>query len=177
MGLYIGLAVAFLALIIAVTILCITVLGSKKVRKNNAVYSGGYNTDTGLKEEASGKLFDGLNNVSGDTYCINGFYNDTSKNVSLFNCSNGNTYQIKLYTYLTIGRELQISGGNYLGIGGDKTISRNHCRLEQRSNGIYITDLKSANHTFLNGERINASKKVNKGDCIKIGKTKLKIYF
>lgn len=177
MGLYIGLAVAFLALIIAVTILCITVSGRKKVRKNNAVYSGGYNTDTGLKEEASGKLFVGLNNAGGDTYCFNGFHKDTSKKISLFNCSNGNTYQIKIYTYLTIGRSPQMSGENYLGIEGDTTISRNHCRLEQRSNDIYITDLDSSNHTFLNGEQIDTSKKVNKGDCIKIGKTKLKIYF
>src|SRR4029078_1747330 len=37
-------------------------------------------------------------------------------------------------------------------------VSRHHCRIESGPDGIWIVDLKSANGTFVNGERLTRHK-------------------
>ena len=49
------------------------------------------------------------------------------------------------------------------------TVSRRHCRFEQRDDGIVLTDLGSTNGTFVNGERIDAPVLLQDGVRIEIG--------
>ncbi len=56
----------------------------------------------------------------------------------------------------------------------DEEMSRNHCLIEQDGDGIRITDLASANGTFVNGEQLGADSRALKvGDSIEIGATRL----
>lgn len=50
----------------------------------------------------------------------------------------------------------------------DIKVSRNHCRIEARGDKFYVTDNKSRNGTFVNGEKI-VSTELKDGDHIKIG--------
>jgi hypothetical protein len=49
-----------------------------------------------------------------------------------------------------IGRE----GCNF-NLAGDRQVSRRHAMIEKKEDGIYITDLKSRNGTFLEGKRLS----------------------
>ena len=59
----------------------------------------------------------------------------------------------------------------------DPALSRNHCLFELRDNGsLWVTDLASANGTFVNGEELGSdSRQLNLGDVIQVGDSELKI--
>lgn len=56
----------------------------------------------------------------------------------------------------------------------DAMLSRHHCRLFFKDDGLWITDLGSANETLLNGKAITESA-LHRGDQITIGDTVLKV--
>ncbi|MDO8886814.1 FHA domain-containing protein [Candidatus Oleimmundimicrobium sp.] len=56
----------------------------------------------------------------------------------------------------------------------DIFISKQHCLICKRNGKILLQDLRSANGTFLNGERINKPQKLKLGDKIKVGQTTFK---
>src|SRR5262245_5966421 len=60
----------------------------------------------------------------------------------------------------------------------DPSVSRVHCSMALRSDGrIVISDLDSANGTFVNGQVVNTgeAQKVESGDDIQVGDVKLKV--
>ena len=71
----------------------------------------------------------------------------------------------------TIGRaapaEIILEGG---------TVSRRHCKLEERHEHLVISDLGSTNGTLVNGTRIDAPTPLNDGDTIAIGAHRLRYH-
>ncbi len=56
----------------------------------------------------------------------------------------------------------------------DSNISRNHAEIFQDDDGkVFLTDLDSANGTYVNGKKISGSTLLNQLDIVKIGKTVL----
>ncbi|MDQ2872030.1 MAG: FHA domain-containing protein [Candidatus Eremiobacteraeota bacterium] len=55
----------------------------------------------------------------------------------------------------------------------DAEVSRRHARFELHRGVVYVTDLKSSNGTFLNGERVTDSIEVRPGDHVDVGSTRL----
>lgn len=53
----------------------------------------------------------------------------------------------------------------------DNTVSRRHCELTYRDEILLLTDLGSANGTFINGLRLNSPQAVRVGDQLRIGRT------
>jgi hypothetical protein len=49
-------------------------------------------------------------------------------------------------------------------------VSREHCRFEPRSEGLFLVDLGSVNGTWLNGERIGGRVQVRAGDRVGLGR-------
>ena len=58
------------------------------------------------------------------------------------------------------------------GLSDDDFASAHHARLEARTDGIWVEDLKSTNGTFVNGGRISAER-LEPGDVLRIGQTEL----
>ncbi|MBK8169374.1 MAG: GGDEF domain-containing protein [Sandaracinaceae bacterium] len=54
------------------------------------------------------------------------------------------------------------------------SVSRRHCRVEQRKGAWYAVDLDSTNGTYVNDELINKEVQLRRGDQIKVGDTILK---
>ena len=82
-------------------------------------------------------------------------------------CKNQRTGSVVEYTRdlpVTIGRSLEI---NTIVIE-DKIISRQHARLELEDHHLVISDLNSANGTYVNQERIQRLA-LKAGDLIRIG--------
>jgi pilus assembly protein CpaF len=51
----------------------------------------------------------------------------------------------------------------------DSSVSSRHCRLKVTDNTVYIEDLKSANGTFVAGQKVERTGKAQKGEAIEIG--------
>jgi FHA domain len=71
---------------------------------------------------------------------------------------------------LTVGRSEQ----NDVELRGDDFASAEHARFEPRRDGVWLTDVGSTNGTFVNGARLERSRKLAPGDRIRIGATDLR---
>jgi pSer/pThr/pTyr-binding forkhead associated (FHA) protein len=75
--------------------------------------------------------------------------------------------RIPLYSSLSVGR----AEGVDIRIDDDRTVSRNHARLEVRSDGVWIVDNSSANGTFLESERVTEPIRIAGDATIRFGNT------
>ena len=69
----------------------------------------------------------------------------------------------------TVGKAAE----NDIALADDATASHLHAVLERFAAGWCVTDLGSSNGTWVNGERIWASRRLRHGDEIRIGQTRL----
>lgn len=93
----------------------------------------------------------------------------TSVYIRLYEINTGSCIEYSLENSLIIGRnmsgslcEIQLS---------DEMVSQKHCCLYRQGESIFIQDLGSTNHTFLNGCKVEGSIPLSFGDVIKIGKS------
>ncbi len=74
---------------------------------------------------------------------------------------------------LLIGREAPTDEGK---LGNDPQISRRHARVTRGGDGeLTVEDLRSANGTYVNGERIDAPRTLATGDELRMGQTVLQV--
>jgi pSer/pThr/pTyr-binding forkhead associated (FHA) protein len=69
----------------------------------------------------------------------------------------------------TVGKAAE----NDIAVDDDATASGLHAVLERFAAGWCVTDLGSSNGTWVNGERIWATRRLRNGDEIRIGQTRL----
>jgi pSer/pThr/pTyr-binding forkhead associated (FHA) protein len=62
---------------------------------------------------------------------------------------------------------------NDLPLDGDDTVSRLHAVFDRFAAGWCVSDLGSSNGTYVNGERIFATRRLHHGDEVRIGTTNL----
>lgn len=81
------------------------------------------------------------------------------------------------------GRRVPLPAGTRLTVGRiqeceicleDQAVSRRHCTFEARGSELLVSDLESANGTFLN-ERLIRSSTVTPGDVVRVGSTELQV--
>lgn len=94
--------------------------------------------------------------------------------VRLFDVSPSVYYDLTLDPEIVIGRQ---EGEGIFTLSGDGSVSKRHCRLLAYQNAVFAEDLKSSNHTFINGRQIDSPYMLSSGDEIKIGNTVLIVYF
>ncbi len=51
----------------------------------------------------------------------------------------------------------------------DGHVSRRHCQLAVNEGALFVLDCGSRNGVFVNGERVEGSRQVQAGDCIRVG--------
>ena len=57
----------------------------------------------------------------------------------------------------------------------DEFVSRSHVWVRRRSDGVEVTDLGSANGTYVNGTRVRAPTRMQDSDVLRIGRIQLKL--
>ncbi len=67
----------------------------------------------------------------------------------------------------TVGR----GGGCAIVLPEDQFVSTVHARLFRRGEGLYVEDLGSRNGTFVNGEPVQAPRRLRRGDRVQFGET------
>ena len=71
---------------------------------------------------------------------------------------------------ITIGRGAQ----NTIELAGDQFASSAHARFEPRADGVWLEDRGSTNGTFVNGAKVDGSRKLTRGDVVRVGETDLR---
>ncbi|MGH7738002.1 MAG: FHA domain-containing protein [Candidatus Tyrphobacter sp.] len=75
---------------------------------------------------------------------------------------------VEALTPATIGRGTDVEV-----VVDDPDVSRHHARLEAENAVVYLSDLESANGTYLNGRRVREAIEVRPGDRIDVGTARL----
>jgi len=81
----------------------------------------------------------------------------------------GETRQLES-AVLTVGRNT----GNDLALSGDGFASGSHARFEPRRDGVWLLDTGSTNGTYVNDRRLGEPRRLEPGDLVRIGETKLR---
>jgi pSer/pThr/pTyr-binding forkhead associated (FHA) protein len=55
----------------------------------------------------------------------------------------------------------------------DQGLSRVHARFECRDGGYWLLDLASTNGTFVNQQRVDSPRRLDAGDVIRVGRSRL----
>lgn len=92
----------------------------------------------------------------------------------LKNIATSEEYQIKIDREIVIGFDSKVSD---IVIDSDKTISSKHCQVYCRRDKVYITDLHSSNHTYVNGAEVFTSQiqEIKSGDNLKLGQSVFRV--
>lgn len=116
--------------------------------------------------DAAGGSADILDDEMGGTTIMSG--NLSMHHIALENLATGVVTRGRFIRELVIGREPR-------GVDGcimvpDEEVSRLHCRIFWSAEQLYLEDLNSSNHTYLNGELANVPVRIQDGDIIYMGK-------
>lgn len=84
---------------------------------------------------------------------------------------------------LPTGRFLEIAAPTVLGrqagadirLDGDEFASARHARLVPRADGLWVEDLGSTNGTFVDDERVTGERRLEPGETLTVGRTKLRL--
>ena len=57
----------------------------------------------------------------------------------------------------------------------DKSISANHCKIYGRHTEVFVEDIGSANHTFVNGRQTDGAMRLYSGDIIRLGRSEFEV--
>ena len=79
------------------------------------------------------------------------------------------TFRVPLGSIRTVGRAQRADF-----VVDSTLVSRLHCRLEGKRDGVDVIDLASTNGTFVNGKRIERAR-LKIGDRLRVGRTELVI--
>ncbi len=139
-----------------------------RTRKVEVHFVGGADSDSG-RIVNSGTLFKGVPSQYNETVD-----RDDSRGVLMLRITelgSGRTENIPLYDAIAIGRERQQNAF----VVTDTSVSKRHCRVYLSGGEVWLTDLNSFNHTYLNGSLVSGSVRLSGGSIIKMGNTELRI--
>ncbi len=159
-------------IVLLIVIMSFLVKSQRKQRHNRSDVhiSGGVNIETG-QVTSDRNYFRGMDFDQRDTLVVT----NTGKpkvNITLTDNKSGKSYKFNICGSVVLGRAKDVG---IVTITGDNMISHKHCELYYYDGSVYLRDLNSANHTYLNGEQVLHSIICKSGDTIKIGQTYLTI--
>lgn len=148
----------------------------KRPRDSEIHMSGGADIDKGYLSNDNNYFKGGYKELD-ETVVVGYDYktaDSSKKNVRFIDLNTKQTFTLDISEPVVFGRSASECG---FVIENDTLISKRHCRMFLYFSGVYIEDLGSSNHTFVNSRRISSPCMLNKGDVIKVGNTKFKIDF
>lgn len=79
--------------------------------------------------------------------------------------------RLELATPATIGRDASCD----LTLADDRFVSGHHAEVVKEGRRIIVRDLGSTNGTFVNGERVEGSMRVTRGDVLQVGQSAFRV--
>ncbi len=84
----------------------------------------------------------------------------------------GNVIEIPSVGEAIIGRNSQLSDYAIL---HEKSISQKHCKIFVRNACVYVIDLESSNHTYVDGEMVEDETELTNGSVLRIGRLSFEV--
>lgn len=84
----------------------------------------------------------------------------------LYSLADRRLYKLCIVDYVEFGRYAENDDRHITIANG--SISRRHCRLIKRNNGIFIEDLNSKYHTYVNGVLVTGATPLQSADIVKM---------
>lgn len=176
MELFLWIVVAVFAAFAAVAIFVIARLLKKPKVSREMHFVNGADIEKGYVS-TDNNFFKGVSGESDETRLI-GTDHRTGKmrriTIKFVNLRTGKTDAVDLYDQIVIGRAPGTGG---YAIESDPSISKQHCMIFSHEGRLYLMDLRSANHTYLNSNRITDTVPLMPNDVIKLGNTQLSVRY
>lgn len=99
------------------------------------------------------------------------------RSIVLMDVDSGASYSASFQGTLYIGRDGEYTGQQKLILSGDSKISREHCLIFEFDGMLYIQDCGSTNHTFLNGNMVEGTVRLERGAMLQLGNTRLLVNY
>ncbi|WP_299033256.1 FHA domain-containing protein, partial [uncultured Anaerococcus sp.] len=96
---------------------------------------------------------------------------DSDTYLKLINMNDGFSFMVQEYYFIGEDNSIGRDERNTISIN-DKYLSKFHARILQDENMYFLEDLKSANGTYLNDEKIIDAIELKSGDIIRLGSLK-----
>lgn len=154
---------------------------SSNLGKRNIIVNRGINVATGQIGSNQDKYFRGMSGEI-DTICINqmqkqGYVPPNSYTQIIFcNMESGHTITKNLTGCLDLGRGTW-EETSFLHISENPMVSNRHCRILRENGAVYLEDLNSRNHTYLNNRKVAQRMQIKSGDIIALGPERFSITF
>lgn len=81
-------------------------------------------------------------------------------------------YTVSLDTPATLGRDRRSCN---IVLDMDRSISAKHCKIYGRHTEVFVEDIGSANHTFVNGRQADGAVRLYSGDIIRLGRSEFEV--
>ena len=163
--------------LIAIAFLVVFLLGSSRSRRKNVDIhmSGGADLKKGFVT-ADNNYFKGLSGDLENTVVLNGYskrqQEQNAKSICLVHLMTSQSYHLTLQPQLIIGRSA--TNADFV-VKDDAAVSKQHCRLFCMGEAVYIEDMNSMNHTFVNNERVMSATRLKNGDTIRVAGTEFRL--
>lgn len=156
---------------LAVAILIIATAFFIKSRKSvdcDVHLRGGVNIDTGQYVSSNEYVSSVLKNC--DTSVLS---RCKYKKITILDISSNKKTTLNVESEPVVGRDRKCCGY----VIEDRRVSKKHCQFFLYNNEVYIRDLSSKNHTYVNNKLLVNPAKCNNGDVVKVGPFKIVVYF
>ena len=155
-------------------------LGDEGVGNKNVIVNS-YGIDVGNRQMGGNQeqYFKGMSGEMPVTALLNqkGYRPSYSCTQIIFhNVENGREIRGDFGSYLDIGRG-RWAEAEFLHISDNPMVSNRHCRIVREYGAVYLEDLQSRNHTYLNGYQVEQHMQVKSGDIIALGSEEFRITF
>ena len=172
---------SMIVLTIGTVIIYKTVTGDRRERNRyqnqskGVIVKNGVDVKKQLPGDEKGEYFTGNLEKKG-TYYVNPSV--TAWRVVFDNLNTGERVYMDFVRQMWIGRTDSKEGGRArLRLSGDSKISRNHCTIYEGNGKLCLQDLRSSNHTYLNGAAVAEPVYLQNGDVIRVGDTQLRVQY
>lgn len=150
--------------------------------KKDIIVNQGVDVATGQIGSNQNKYFKGMSGEVSDTICIQqmsvqGYIPQNPYTQIIFcNVETGRTVTKNLAGSLELGRGMW-EGSQFLHISENRMVSNRHCRILRENGIVYVEDLQSRNHTYLNNRQVVQRMRLKSGDIIALGTEQFRITF
>ena len=171
--LIIAICVLFVVLVIAVVVI-VNYFKNDSYRRKDVHISGGVNVETG-QISSDNNYFKGISGTLEGTVVVGYDYRQqTAFSFTVHDINKSRKTTVQINDNIIIGR---LQASDVYSITDDNMVSKKHCKLYIQDNRLWLCDMGSRNHTFINGRMITSPVECKSGDVITIGKTMLSIIY
>lgn len=144
-------------------------------RGKRVVVKNGIDVRHQMLGSEKGAFFTG--NLSDRATCLVNRNSQIIWQVYLQDIDTGESIYRRFYNHMWIGRQNEHAGDVGVYLPNGYSVSKTHCKIFEQDSVLYICDMNSRNHTYVNGVRVDAPMPLVSGSILRMGDMKLEIRF